>query len=107
MLTVRTTVDIIIQYFDSCQNWSIVESRVKALIDEHGIDATLHYQLVDTPEAAEEHHFAGSPTLLIDGRDPFATGRTPIGLACRTYMTDSGPAGSPSLEQLRSALVGS
>lgn len=96
--------DITIQYFDSCPNWKIAESRVKAIIEENQLDATLLYQLIDTPEAAEEHQFAGSPTLLIDGHDPFSTETAPIGLACRTYMTETGSAESPSVEQIREAL---
>jgi hypothetical protein len=95
---------VTLQYFGGCPNWKIAESRVKAIIEEGGLDADLEYQLIETPEAAEELQFAGSPTLLIDGRDPFATGRTPIGLACRTYITETGPAESPSVAQLREAL---
>jgi hypothetical protein len=42
----------------------------------------------------------GSPTVLIDGRDVFATGDEPIGLSLRVYRTDRGLAGSPTFEQL-------
>lgn len=65
----------------------------------------LEYQRIETPEDAEKYQFAGSPTLLINGRDPFASDDlAPIGLACRTYMTDAGRAASPSVEQLKEAL---
>ena len=96
--------EITIQYFDSCPGWRVVDTRVKELVRQHGLDADLTYQLIDTPEAAEEYQFTGSPTLLVDGRDPFKTDLTPIGLACRTYMTPTGLAASPSVDQIREAL---
>jgi hypothetical protein len=50
----------------------------------------------------------GSPTLLIDGMDPFgAADRGTTGVACRLYRDEEGrivPA--PSVEQLRGALLG-
>ena len=97
--------EVTIQYFDSCPNWRVVDTRVKELVQQHGLDdVSLTYQLIDTPEAAEEYQFAGSPTMLVDGRDPFKTDQTPIGLACRTYMTATGLAPSPSVDQIRQAL---
>lgn len=57
-------------------------------------------RVVDTPEEAEAAQFRGSPTILIDGVDPFATGQETFGLACRLYQTPEGPAGSPTIEQI-------
>jgi hypothetical protein len=45
----------------------------------------LEYQLIDSPQTAERVGFHGSPTILIDGRDPFVTGAEPIGMTCRVY----------------------
>lgn len=59
---------------------------------------------VETSEAAERLRFVGSPTVLIDGRDPFATEATEFGLSCRIYQTATGPAGSPTVEELSNAL---
>ena len=64
----------------------------------------LDRQLIETPEAAEQYGFRGSPTIIIDGSDPFADPDAPIGLSCRVYATEDGYAGSPSLDQLRAAL---
>ena len=49
--------------------------------------------------------FAGSPTILVDGRDLFpqsveGTG----GLACRVYWTPGDPAGTPRVEDIMGAL---
>ena len=96
--------NITLQYFDSCPNWKVAEDRVKTIIEETRLEVDLEYQLIETPEEAEKYQFAGSPTLLIDGLDPFATDGMPIGLACRTYMTEAGPAEAPSVDQIRLAL---
>ena len=47
--------------------------------------------------------FHGSPTILIDGTDPFpvADGTT---VASRLYFTDAGLEGAPSVRQLEEVL---
>jgi len=48
----------------------------------------------------------GSPTLLIDGIDPFGAPDQPPNLSCRLYRDDNGSlAGAPSIAQLREALA--
>lgn len=65
---------------------------------------------IDRVDVADEHRarslgMRGSPTLLVDGVDPFPT-EAPAGLACRLYRDDDGAlAGAPSLAQLRAALA--
>jgi hypothetical protein len=99
--------DITLQYFNGCPNWMVTDGRLKTLIDEQDLDATIRYQLIETHEAAVEHGFRGSPTVLIDGEDPFAEHDAPVGLSCRIYLTDDGPAGSPTLQQLQQATTAS
>lgn len=95
--------DITLQYFNGCPNWQVMDTRLKTLIDSESLNATVHYQLIETTEAAIAHGFRGSPTVLVDGIDPFAEAGAPFGLSCRIYRTDDGPAGSPTLQQLREA----
>ena len=90
-------------YFDGCPNWQIADERLRELAPEYGF--TVAYRQVDTPEEAERVGFRGSPTILVDGVDVFATGDEPTGLACRVYATEDGPQGSPTVEQLRSVLA--
>ena len=97
--------DITLQYFDGCPNWMVTDGRLKALIEDEGLDARIRYQPIETFEAAVEHEFRGSPTVLIDGKDPFAEHDAPVGLSCRIYLTDDGPAGSPTLQQLQRAVT--
>jgi len=96
--------EVRVQYFEACPHWHTLENRLKALRDEIPFD--LVHELVDSPEKAEETRFVGSPTVLVDGRDPFAEPSAAVGLSCRIFTTPDGPAGSPTIEQLRTALNG-
>ena len=95
--------EVTLLYFDGCPSWQMTDARLRSLADELGF--TLRRQRVDTPEAAEQWHFRGSPTVLVDGRDVFAAGDEPVGLACRLHQTPAGRAGAPTLEQLREVLA--
>ncbi len=96
--------DVTLMYFDDCPNWKVADERLHELADE--IDGmTIHHRYVGTAEDAEKYQFRGSPSILVDGVDPFAEADDPVGLSCRVYQTPDGMAGSPTLEQLRSALT--
>jgi hypothetical protein len=59
---------------------------------------------VRSDEEARAVGFAGSPTILVDGRDLFPGAPTPDMLTCRIYLAPDGPAGSPTVEDIASAL---
>jgi hypothetical protein len=94
---------ITLLYFPDCPHWQTAYDRLTEVVAE-GHDATISCVVVDTDEAAQAVGFSGSPTIHIDGVDPFAESAGPTGLSCRLYPTPSGYAGSPTLEQLRHAL---
>lgn len=96
-----TTVTLL--YFDGCPHWQVADVRLRALAEEFGL--TITRQQVDTPEDAEHFGFLGSPTILVDGSDPFAAGDEPAGLSCRRYATPDGPSGAPTEDQLRAVLA--
>jgi hypothetical protein len=88
-------------YFDGCPNWQLAEARLRAALERVSrSDLVIEYRNVATPEQAEAEQFRGSPTLLIDGRDPFAACGGEVGLSCQVYRTPEGLAGSPTVEQL-------
>lgn len=98
---------ITIQYFDGCPHWRLADERVrKVLRDVPAGDVALDYELIDSPETAERVGFHGSPTILVDGRDPFATGTEPAGMSCRVFSTEDGPQGAPTEAQLERLLAG-
>ncbi|MHB8467805.1 MAG: thioredoxin family protein [Acidimicrobiales bacterium] len=97
--------DVRLVYFDDCPNWQVADARLKealAALDQDA--AAVAYEQVTTPEEAERSGFRGSPTILIDGRDPFAQPDAPVGLSCRIYRTDRGVEPSPTVEQLVAVL---
>ena len=102
--TTESELQITLQYFDGCPNWQTAAAHLSTLVAE-GLAASLDYELINTYEAAVARSFRGSPTVLVDGVDPFADANAPIGLACRVYRTADGYAGSPSLPQLRQAIA--
>lgn len=98
-------VDIRLLYIDDCPNWVATEQHLGTALSRlgRGAEAITHV-LVETLMEAEELGFIGSPTVLLDGRDPFARGGEPVAMACRVFRTPDGLAGSPTVEQLVEAL---
>ena len=91
---------ISLQYFDGCPSWRTLDERLRSVLEAAGRAETITYVRVETDDDAQCLQFHGSPTILIDGRDPFEGSGLPIGLTCRLYRTPDGMAGSPTTEQL-------
>lgn len=88
-------------YFDGCPSWQVTDQRLHealALAGRGGV--TVDRRRVETVEQAEALGFIGSPSICIDGRDPFATGDEHVGLSCRMYRTPAGLRGAPEVDQL-------
>jgi hypothetical protein len=97
--------DVALLYFDGCPNWKTTESLLVDVMGELGVASDrLVLQRVETPEEAAALSFHGSPTVLVDGVDPFADPNAAVGLACRLYSTERGLAGSPTRQQLTQVL---
>ena len=94
--------EVKVLYFDGCPHWRTAADRLAALKAELGFELTS--QRVATPEEAELVGFRGSPTIQVDGVDPFAPDDAPVAFACRVYATPDGQAGSPTIEQLRKVI---
>lgn len=90
-------------HVDDCPSWR----RCADLLDELAAQLGFTWSaiLVDTPEAAQALGFHGSPTVHINGSDPFADAQSPVGLTCRIYRTSSGASTVPDPALLRSALI--
>jgi glutaredoxin len=88
-------------YFDGCPSWQTAEARLHEALAAVGLeDQEVELELVSSQEDAERLGFRGSPTILIDGADPFANESVPLGLSCRLYQTEKGLEGAPSAAQL-------
>ena len=96
---------ITIQFVDGCPHWNLAEQRLRQAMRDLGRDdVEIIYQRIDSPDDAERLGFHGSPTLLINGRDVFATREMPVSFGCRMYETEEGTQGAPSVAQLRYVL---
>jgi hypothetical protein len=89
-------------YFEGCPHWRAAEDRLASLQAELGF--RLSRTPVSTSEEAERRGFTGSPTIRVNGVDPFASRKALVGFACRIYDTPAGPAESPTTEQLRTVI---
>jgi hypothetical protein len=97
---------VTIQYFDGCPHWKLADQRVRKVLGSLSrADVVLEYQRIDSPETAERVGFHGSPTILIDGRDPFPSDGEPVGMTCRVFTTEDGTQGAPTETQLRRLLT--
>ena len=94
--------EIVIRYFEGCPNVAKAEERVVAALS--GRDVPITRQLVGTQAQAEVLGFRGSPTILIDGVDPWEDPSAPVGFACRLYPSVDGLDGAPSVEELKRSM---
>ena len=96
-----TLVEVTLQFFDGCPYWRALERQLRQALRQLGLpDSTIMLERVETQKDAKRLAFRGSPTVLVDGVDPFADPALPIGLACRVYRTAEGCSGAPTLSQL-------
>lgn len=92
-------------YFAGCPNWQRTDERLRDALARAGRDdVRVEHRQVLTPEQAQSTGFRGSPTVLVDGRDPFADPDAPVGLSCRVFRADAGLAGAPTVAQLVAVL---
>lgn len=97
---------ITILHTPDCPNVDLVRQRLADALSQLAAPAP-HVTVEEVTDAddARRRGFCGSPALLIDGVDPFATAETPPAFACRTYQTESGVEGAPSVAQIVAALA--
>ena len=88
-----------------CPNAAAFEEILAAALAGQPGAVVRRREVADAREAAEAG-MHGSPTLLIDGVDPFAAPGQAPSLSCRIYRDAAGQmAGAPPVEALRQALV--
>ena len=92
-------------YLDGCPTYRSAEEDLRRVLAEEGIEAEVELVEVNSDEEARRLRFPGSPTLRIDGRDPFPVSERGEGaLACRVYATPEGMKGTPTPAMIREAL---
>jgi hypothetical protein len=89
-----------------CPNWRGTDARLRHALPLAGVDADVALVEVTTPKEGERLRFRGSPTVLLDGRDPFAEDHGPVGRSWRVFRTREGLRGAPTVQMLVFALDG-
>ena len=93
--------DVAVLYLHGCPHRTLAQERLAAAFARLGRDAdSVRHVLVEGPGDAERLGFIGSPTILVDGEDPFATGDQQPAFACRLFSTPDGLARCPTVDQL-------
>lgn len=94
-----------LQFTAGCPSWQDTYAHLIQALGALGLDdEDILLSVVQDQAQAEDLYFAGSPTVLINGLDPFTQpGRQPA-LACRLYDTPEGRSGTPTLTQVTIAL---
>ena len=97
---------ITILHTPGCPNVALLRQRLAdALARLPGPAPRVVVEEVADPDEADRRGLQGSPALLVDGVDPFTSTVTPPAFACRTYRTETGVEGAPSVDQIVVALT--
>jgi|Tabmets5t2r1_1033131.scaffolds.fasta_scaffold00079_11 hypothetical protein len=82
-----------------CPHRGLTLARLRAALDRVGLaDVVLTERVIDDPAEAMAAGMHGSPTILVDGHDPFAESGTEPSVSCRLFRTPNGYDGAPSVE---------
>lgn len=92
-------------YIDDCPNLATAQERLESALAALGhSDTPVTMRLLESAADTAGTGFAGSPTITLNGSDIFPTGAPADDLACRIYVTPSGLAGIPTINQITEAL---
>ena len=97
--------EVLVLHTEACPHVDLARQRIAEALATVGTEAVVSTVVVATPAEAQRWAFAGSPTILVDGRDPFPAPDRPAALTCRLYQTDEGLQGAPAVTQLVEVLA--
>lgn len=92
-----------ILYVPNCPNLTAARSRLELALEAAGVRAAVEEIEVASFEDAERLGMRGSPTIRVDGVDPFAGGGD-VSISCRLYRGAGAPEGSPTIDDLVAVL---
>ena len=89
-----------------CPHRDLTLERIRDALVSLGLKGTtVAEQVIDDPIEALRAGMHGSPTVLIDGHDPFTASGIEASVSCRLYPTANGYDGAPSVDDLVAALA--
>ncbi len=92
--------EITLLHVADCPNLTVARTRAVEAAKLAGVETVVIERLVHDSSEAAALGFIGSPTILVDGSDPFPTADSTPSLACRLYATGDGIQGAPSVDDL-------
>ncbi|ORB48096.1 hypothetical protein BST43_25210 [Mycobacteroides saopaulense] len=89
-----------------CPNVAVLQDRIADALEAERVTATIVHRVIESLAAAEQFGMTGSPTLLVDGKDPFGEPGLAPAVSCRLYPAEDGNRydGAPSVTALRAVL---
>lgn len=89
-----------------CPNAALLDERLAQVLEGRN-DVSVSRQVIEDEREAARQGMHGSPTILVDGTDPFAEPGQSATVSCRLYRDSDGRAGgAPSVSQLRRVIGG-
>lgn len=99
-------VDLELLVVPDCPHESGALSQLHLAAERLGLETPpVRTTVIGSHAEAVERDFVGSPTILVDGKDPFASPGQAPAVACRVYATPTGLSGVPPLDVLVAALA--
>jgi hypothetical protein len=96
-------IELMVLSVPGCPNVALLEHRLAEALA--GRPAVRVRRVIASADEAARWGMCGSPTLLVNGHDPFAVPGTVPALACRIYQGEGGRLeGAPTVQALRRAL---
>ncbi|HEY3717355.1 MAG TPA: organomercurial lyase [Jatrophihabitantaceae bacterium] len=97
-----------ILHVPDCPNTAVLAARLDEVLDgQTDAEVEVEERVIADHGEAVAAGMTGSPTLLVDGSDPFAVPGASASMSCRLYRDLTGAAtGSPSIAALRAVLAG-
>lgn len=92
--------EIEVRVIEGCPHVASVLEAVRMIASERD-DVVVVTRVILTDEEAASCGFTGSPTVLIDGEDPFPSAGGVTGLSCRRFPLSGGGFGVPDEAMLR------
>lgn len=89
-----------------CPNAPLVRERITEALEGRAVP--VEWIEVQDADEASRQGMTGSPTVLLDGIDPFSSDEAQPSLSCRLYRHADGTTdGAPTVADLRRALTAS
>jgi hypothetical protein len=93
-------------FYEDCPSHELALERLHEVLAEQGIDTDVKVLEVKSEEQAQELHFVGSPTILVNGQDiDPPPPDSHYALTCRVYRLEDGRISPlPSRAMIRQAI---